>query len=151
MYNYIMYCVYLSYIQSIPDINNAPSLLCPSPEKIDLDRLLREIPKYQPWVSPTAFEQWKKFADEARQLFTAVNPDVVWTLPILQVAAASRPVASNNAPEISETTRALLDKDFRTPKAVCTGLYSLCVCVCVHGGVVCVCAYVRACVNVCVY
>jgi len=102
---------------------NAPSLLCPSPEKVDLERLLREIPKYQPWVSTAAFNQWTAFADEARSLFTTVNPDVLWPLPILQEAAARRPTTSNSTPELSDTTRTLLEKDFRTPNRVCFVLF----------------------------
>ena len=105
-------------------MNNAPSLVCPSQEKVDLERLLREIPKYKPWVSPVSFEQWIKFADEARPLFTTVNPDVLWPLPILKLTASRRPVAANNTTELSDSTRALLAKDFTVPKTVCAVLNS---------------------------
>ena len=98
----------------------APSLLCPSADKVDLERLLQEIPKYQPWVSPLAFEQWGLFADEASTLLTTVNPDVLWDLPILQVASNSRPATSSTDNQLSDETRALLEKQSRIPKLVTT-------------------------------
>ncbi|XP_065917482.1 uncharacterized protein [Dysidea avara] len=101
-----------------PDLSIAPSLLCPSADKVDLERLLQEIPKYQPWVSPLAFEQWGLFADEASTLLTTVNPDVLWDLPILQVASNSRPATSSTDNQLSDETRALLEKQSRIPKLI---------------------------------
>ena len=93
---------------SCPDLRIVHTLLCPSPDKVDLERLLRDIPKYQPWIPSSAFEQWKMFSEEAHSILTTVNFDVLWVLPILQLSARNRPANSIDNTELSDTTPKLV-------------------------------------------
>lgn len=61
----IFYCMSqlllnLDYIpQTQGDLPGTPSILQPSPDKVDLQRLKDDIPKYQTWLSSTAWEDWE--------------------------------------------------------------------------------------------
>ena len=103
-------------------MSNIPALLSPSADKMDLDKLLRDIPKYQPWIPVSAFEEWKSFAENASSTFTELNEHVLWIPPILKVAAEDRSETSGDktvsAGQLSDTTMAFLQKERRVPKEV---------------------------------
>ena len=95
-------------------MSNIPALLSPSADKMDLDKLLRDIPKYQPWIPVSVFEEWKSFAENASSTFTELNEDVLWMPPILKVAAEDRSATFGDKTvstgQLSDTTMAFCRK-----------------------------------------
>jgi len=66
-----------------------PSLVCPSIEMLDLERFIRDLPKYQPWLSSPSWKAREDFISRSNELQT-IQPDVLWMLPTLQEAGDAR-------------------------------------------------------------
>lgn len=94
-------------------------MVCPSTEKLDLERFARDLPKYKPWLSAESWSAWENFLD-TYETISVVNTDVYWMLPDLQQARIAMRTTSQVQPPItlSEEAQLLLDKENRTPKKV---------------------------------
>ena len=66
-HNVICTCV---RTQEIPSIEEVPSLLHPTSSKLDPEHLLRDLPKYKPWISAQSWEKWDTFIHQIDQLDT---------------------------------------------------------------------------------
>ena len=47
-----------------PDCTDKPEMVTPNESKLDVPRLVTDIPKYKPWLSPAAWREWEAFLDE---------------------------------------------------------------------------------------
>ena len=43
--------LYFLLLKGCPNVEDAPSLVAPCADKIDLEHLSRDLPKYKPWLS----------------------------------------------------------------------------------------------------
>ena len=74
-----------------------PHRLCSdqaSVEKLELDRLRQDLPKFKPWVSPQSWQHWQEFLDNGMDSFFSedATDSSEWLLPTLEASAASQPV-----------------------------------------------------------
>lgn len=115
----ILFC-----LQGEPDVVDIAPLVVANCDKLDLERFYSDLPKYFPYLSPTACDYWKNFK--------SVNPSVLalgnitWELPTLVSAAilSSQSEAEQNH-AISDETLRLLDKEVTAPKPVSSLAISL--------------------------
>ena len=71
--------------QGCPDASDIPRMVSRCTDKLDLDHLLRDLPRYKPWVSPQAWLAWEEFMRFKSSLTEqAVIP---WPLPALLSSA----------------------------------------------------------------
>ena len=112
--------ILLKPIQSSPDAVDAAPLVVPSAEKIDLDHLLRDLQKYKPWLSVSAWEAWEQFMSTSSELSQLSVHPAHWMLPTLVSAAitASYARAQLQPESISTETTQLLAKETAVPAKV---------------------------------
>lgn len=85
-----------------------------------MDRILRDLPKYKPWISASSWESWENFIATTSKL-DAVE-EIAWELPILVQNACAAELSRNKTPaSLSEETARILDKELATPRMVCAG------------------------------
>lgn len=101
---------------------DVPNLVQPSVDKIDLEHLLRDLPKYKPWLSAQAWEHWEEFIRHTDDLSKTQHCSNAWELPRLISAAITRPTCSDSV-SISSDTLALLAKETDVPAKVCVYMY----------------------------
>ncbi len=109
-------------LQDCPDVVDIPSLVEPSTGKMNLEHLSRDLPKYKPWLSPHAWEEWEEFLATTDDL-VSTQPGLdlnKWRLHRLVSAAIVRPVPP--AASITNDTLTLLAKETTTFPQVCTYL-----------------------------
>ena len=101
-------------------------LVCPSAAKLDMEHLLRDLPKYQPWLSPASWKTWEEFIAKSDQLFV-IDPDIPWILPFLKSAASGVPslredstIYQKSEQQISEEAMQLIGKETQIPNKVRT-------------------------------
>ena len=115
---HVFYNQLIFVLQSCLDVTKVPLLLCPSLEKLDLERFIHNLPKYQPWLSSESWKAWEDFISKSDELHT-IQPDVLWVLPTLQEAGIARRMSSNTQPQpLSEEALTLLQKETSIPKKV---------------------------------
>lgn len=92
-------------------------LVRPSTEKLDLEHLFHDLPKYKQWLSPDSWEVWEHFMQNSAQL-SEVNSDSLWILPILKLWASTTTHVDTQSQPLSEEATRLLDKETRVPNKV---------------------------------
>ena len=99
-----------------------PQMVIPDTSKLDLPRLLSDIPKYKPWVSPSAWKDWEIFLQDTNEL-TSV-PDVSWNMDrLMATAMASNAARSIAVATITEDLQQILDKSSAVPAKVQLKVY----------------------------
>ena len=87
--------------------------MLPNVSKMDLPRLLNDIPKYKPWVSDPNWKHWETFVRNSDQ-----PKGVVWDLHrLVSVAIQSSSRAGAPVP-ISQELQRLLAKESTAPPQV---------------------------------
>jgi len=56
-------------------------------QTLDLDQFFRDMPKYKPWLSSTAWEQWESFQQKKEELLLENPKEQIWNIPRLISAA----------------------------------------------------------------
>ena len=51
--------LYFLLLKGCPNVEDAPSLVAPCADKIDLEHLSRDLPKYKPWLSNESRKEWE--------------------------------------------------------------------------------------------
>ena len=74
----------------------APSLVLPSSAKLDLERLLRDLPKFKPWISAQSWESWEAFTAQTEKLDSITS--IPWELPKLAANALTAEEARHRQP-----------------------------------------------------
>ena len=106
------------FIQSCPDAVDVPTAVEPDLSKIDLEHLLRDLPKYKPWLSSVAWEAWEEFRT------TTDNLGEVWSSPwglpklVSNAIIAGRARKESTTAPVSDETRAILSKETAVPAKV---------------------------------
>lgn len=87
-------------------------------DKMDLERLLRDLPKYKPWLSAVAWEAWEEFCTATEQLSASCLDQ--WELPKLVSDAIVATEARKGRPSatVSHETSQILDKESAAPTKV---------------------------------
>ena len=86
-------------------------------DKSDLERFYIDLPKYFPYLSEGACDDWKSFK-ESNPVKLATE-DITWELPsLLSAAILSSQSHSNLRNPISSETLKLLEKEVAPPKPV---------------------------------
>ena len=85
---------------------------------MDLERLLRDLPKYKPWLSAVAWEAWEEFCTATEQLSVSCLDQ--WELPKLVSDAIVATEARKGRPSatVSHETSQILDKESAAPTKV---------------------------------
>ena len=100
-----------------------PRMVIPDISKLDVPRLLSDIPKYNAWVSPFAWKDWEVFLQDINKL-TSV-PDVPWNVErLISTAIASNAVRTTAVATISEDLQQILNKSSTVPAKVQLRIYS---------------------------
>lgn len=96
----------------------APSIVEPTTTKLDLERLVRELPKYKPWMSAASWEKWESFIDKIDEL-DAVK-EIPWEISKLIASSSSQRVQeeTNNAEPLDSETLRLIAKETSAPRKV---------------------------------
>lgn len=111
----IRVCVF----QNAPDIVDKPPLVPANLSKMDLPRLLNDIPKFKPWVSASNWAHWEEFVSSTDKLSQVhINS---WDLHGLVSAAITSSTLPVPAVVNGELQR-LLDKESIVPPKVNTEL-----------------------------
>jgi len=92
-----------------------PPLVDPSARLLDLDRVIADLQKYKPFLSPQAGQAWEDFAENSKNL-GEVSGDAFWEMPALVLAHKYSPNAAVES--VSEATTTLIEKETRVPKGV---------------------------------
>ena len=105
-------------MQGCPDVIDSPPLVVPTADKLDLEHLFRDLPKYKRWVSASAWEEWEKFIETSACLLK--SDAVKWELDSLVSAAVRADYARNQAQKesLSTETLQLLVKETAIPAKV---------------------------------
>ena len=100
-----------------------PQMVVPDISKLDVPRLLSDIPKYKAWVSPSAWKDWEVFLEDINKL-TSV-PDVPWNVDrLIATAIASNAARTTAVATISEDLQQILNKSSTVPAKVQLKIYS---------------------------
>lgn len=98
-------------------------MVVPDVSKLDVPRLLSDIPKYKPWVSPSAWKDWEIFLQDTSKL-TSV-PDVCWNMDrLIATAMSSNAARSKAVATINEDLQQILNKSSTVPAKVHLSVYS---------------------------
>ena len=104
--------------QGCPDASDVPRMVSRCADKLDLDHLLRDLPKYKPWVSPQAWSAWEEFMRSKSGL--TEQEIIPGPLPALLSnairSAHQRAIAAT--PAISCETASLISKETVQPAKV---------------------------------
>jgi len=98
---------------------DVPPLVAPCADKLDLEHLFRDLPKYKQWLSASAWENWEEFIATSAEL--VLNPiPIKWELSSLVSAAitAAHARSQSHSESISLETTQLLAKETAVPKKV---------------------------------
>ena len=102
-----------------PDVSDIAELVLPSSHKIDLEHLLRNLPKYKPLISVPAWEAWEIFVSKTAELDLVTQNPGPWALPIiLSAAIVSHSSISQLEPLGAEITK-IASKESACPAKVC--------------------------------
>ena len=104
--------------QGLSDCSQKPDLVHPDISKLDLTRLLADLPKYKPWLSPSAWCDWEKFMSSTDSLNSVA--DVPWDMQkLISSAIKSSSSRSTRQAQLSEGLSNILTKEKMVPKKVC--------------------------------
>ena len=105
-------------MQGCPDEIDSPPLVVPTTDKLDLEHLFRDLPKYKRWVTASAWEEWEKFIESSPSLLK--SDAVKWEIDSLVSAAIRADYARNHAQResLSPETVQLLAKETAIPAKV---------------------------------
>lgn len=106
-------------LQSCPNVSSPAPLVVPNTAKLDIERLLRDLPKFKPWVNADSWKWWESFIMKIDDLDKV--QDIPWELPKLctyamEAEKARKEVACNS---ISAETTRLLEKETASCAKVC--------------------------------
>ena len=103
--------------QGDPDVTNKAAEVIPNSDKLDLRRFYQDLPKYMPYLSPRARENWEQFESSNPTSLIAAD-SLKWELPALYSAAILSSQLQVSVEHISSETATMLDKEVATPKQV---------------------------------
>ena len=88
-----------------------PPLVPPSLDKIDLQRLLSDLPKYKPWISAQSWVHWEQFIKSSSTLGEVQA--IPWMFNRLKESAAEAEEIrkTQTRPTVQADTAAMLSKD----------------------------------------
>ena len=101
------------------DCIDKPQLVVPDSSKLDVPRLLSDIPKYKAWVSPSAWKDWEMFLQDVDQL--TLVPDVPWNMDKListAITSNAARITCASRSDISEDLLQILAKTSTVPAKV---------------------------------
>lgn len=92
----------------------------PCLDKLDVENFFKDLPKYKPWLTPSAREDWVEFEKNVNDLKTLNPAGERWPLPAL--LSASIVSCDECSQAVSSTldfdTAVLLDKETTQPPKV---------------------------------
>lgn len=92
-------------------------MVLPDLSKMDLQRLLHDIPKYKPWLSSAAWKDWEAFLANADQLSS--ESDNSWNIhKLVSVSIIASAARSACVEPLSETLQEILAKETTLPPKV---------------------------------
>ena len=92
----------------------------PSSDKLDLNRLVRDLPKYKQWINAKSWESWEEFIANIKKI-TEVKI-IPWNLPQLKVNAEDAEKIRKQRPSCSLTqeTVNIIEKETASLPEVCS-------------------------------
>jgi hypothetical protein len=85
-----------------------------------LEHFFRDLQKYKPWFSATAWEAWESFMATFDDFLSSPSADVQWRLPELVSAAIIAAQAHvQDSPSLYTGTAHVLEKESAVPPKVC--------------------------------
>ena len=99
------------------DCVDKPQLVVPDSSKLDVSRLLLDIPKYKAWVSPSAWKDWEAFIQDIDKL--SLVPEIAWKIDkIIATAITSSAARSAKTSHVNEDLLQILAKRNTVPAKV---------------------------------
>ena len=112
---------FLPFLQNCPDATDVPSPVSPKTDKLDLEHFFRDLQKYKPWLSASAWNAWEDFRANAAEL-TSTSKSSPWEMPSLVsaaiISAADAADAHLNESLAADIT-ALIARETQIPSKVC--------------------------------
>ena len=104
-------------LQGMTDCVDKPQLVVPDSSKLDVSRLLLDIPKYKAWVSPSAWKDWEAFIQDIDKL--SLVPEIAWKIDkIIATAITSSAARSAKTSHVNEDLLQILAKRNTVPAKV---------------------------------
>ena len=106
-------------MQGCPDVKTPPAFVVPSAAKLDLERLLRDLPKYKQWINARSWESWEEFIANTEKL-TEINPLPWKFLQLKANAEAAERVRKQQPPcTLTQETASIIEKETAAIPEVC--------------------------------
>jgi len=104
--------------QDPPDVTDQACAVEPNCEKFYLEQFYQDLPKYMPFLSTNACQQWERFKSENPTTLSH-STSLKWLLPDLHRASVlSAQVQDSVDHSISAEAIALVEKELAAPKQV---------------------------------
>ena len=96
-----------------------PAFVVPSADKLDLERLVRDLPKYKQWITAESWDSWEEFITNTEKL-TEIKP-LPWSFSQLIVNAelAEKNRKQQSPSVLTQETVTILDKETAAIPEVC--------------------------------
>ena len=85
--------------------------MTPCLDKLDLEHLFRDLPKYKQWISAQSWDEWEEFRTTSEQLGQVAK--LSWKLPRLIDSALESEEARNQqiTPTVQQDTASMFEKE----------------------------------------
>ena len=96
-----------------------PAFVVPSTDKLDLERLIRDLPKYKQWINAKSWESWEEFIDNTEKI-TEVKP-LPWNFSQLIINAETAEKIRKQQPSctLAQETASIIDIETAAIPEVC--------------------------------
>lgn len=117
---------FIPFLQNCPDAIDVPLLVSPKTDKLDLEHFFRDLQKYKPWLSASAWNAWEDFRANAADL-TSISKSCPWEMPSLVSAAIIAAADTHLDQPLAADITALIAKETQVPSKVCGVYRSYCI------------------------
>ena len=107
-------------LQGLPAVDDAPDLVKPCGDKLDPEHLIRDLPKYKPYISASSWQHWEEFLSNLDNI-EEVRPQLSWPLTQLysaSIIASTRRKNQEPPADVTPATMTILDKETAPPPPV---------------------------------
>ena len=109
-------------LRECPDVKLPPAFVVPSTSKLDLERFVRDLPKYKPWINAKSWESWEEFIAN-KETFTEVKL-LPWKFSQLLFNAEAAEKIRKQQPSrtLTHETATILEKETAGVPEVCISI-----------------------------
>lgn len=113
-------CSYIIvHLQGCPDVKIPPVFVEPSTDKLDVERLVRDLPKYKQWITATSWESWEEFIANTEKLMEVKPLSWNFSQLIVNAEAAEKNRKQQSSSVLTQETVSIIDKETAAIQEVC--------------------------------